>query len=414
MKVTLVNHSDIVGGASVVSLRLLEALRCQGIDARMIVKRVSGPANSAVSELGYGLAAKSAFLGERLRIFLANGLKRSTLFKVSVADRGLAVHRHPWIADADIVALNWFNQGMMSLDEIRRIAALGKPIVWTLHDMWAMTGICHHAGDCRRYQTRCGDCPFLGFPRRSHDLSTKIFDKKMSLYNDIDINFVAVSRWLADCAAKSALLAGRSVEAINNAFPLHRYPTVPQKSRAELGLPDEGASLVVMCAARLDDSIKDLPAAIEALNLYKGPKPVTAVFCGDIRHPELLDGLKIPHVWLGNISDPDRLAEIYAHCSAVMSSSQFETLGSTLIEGMAAGAVSVCFGGDGRDEIIDHLATGYLAKKSDPADLARGLEWAIETAPSREMLHQAAARRFDAPAIAKKYIELFKRILSEK
>ena len=414
MKVTLVNHSDIVGGASMVSLRLLEALRSQGIDARMIVKRISGPENEAVSELGDGLATKSAFLGERLRIFLANGLKRSTLFKVSVADRGLSVHRHAWIADADIVALNWFNQGMMSLDEIRRIAALGKPIVWTLHDMWAMTGICHHAGDCRRYQTRCGYCPFLGFPRRSRDLSTKVFDKKMSLYNDIDINFVTVSQWLADCAAKSALLGGRRVEVINNAFPLHRYPTEPRKSRAELGLPDDGSSLIIMCAARLDDTIKDLPSAIEALNSYKGSQPLTAVFCGDIRRPELLDRLKIPYVRLGNISDPDRLADIYAHCSAVISSSQFESLPSTLIEGMAAGAVPVGFGGDGRDEIIDHLATGYLAKKGDPADMARGLEWAIATPPSRDCLHKAAAERFDAPAIAQKYIELFKRILSQK
>ena len=39
MKITLVNHSDIVGGASMVSLRLLDALRAQGIDARMIVKQ---------------------------------------------------------------------------------------------------------------------------------------------------------------------------------------------------------------------------------------------------------------------------------------------------------------------------------------------------------------------------------------
>ncbi|MDE5594497.1 MAG: hypothetical protein K2I89_02855, partial [Muribaculaceae bacterium] len=105
MKVTLVNHSDIVGGASVVSLRLLEALRQHGVDARMIVKVASGPENEFVSELGDGFATKAAFLGERLRIFAANGFDRSTLFKVSTADRGLPVHRHPWIADAEICQL---------------------------------------------------------------------------------------------------------------------------------------------------------------------------------------------------------------------------------------------------------------------------------------------------------------------
>ena len=394
-----------------VSLRLLDALRAQGIDARMIVKQAKGAPRGAISAIGGGLATKAAFIGERLRIFAANGLNRSTLFKVSTADRGLPVHRHPWIADADIVALNWFNQGMMSLDEIKRIADMGKPIVWTLHDMWAMTGICHHAGDCNRFMTHCGRCPFLGRPRHNHDLSTKIFDRKKKLYDTVDINFVAVSRWLAGRAAQSALLGNRHVEVINNAFPLDRYPTVPSMSRRELGLPDDGSRLAIMCAARLDDSIKNLPAAIEALNLYDGPQPLTAVFCGDIRHPGLLESLKTPYVALGNITDADRLAQIYAHCDVVLSSSSFESLPSTLIEGMAAGAVPVGFGGDGRDEIIDHLSTGYLARKDDPADMAAGIKWAISSDISRESQHKAASKRFDSAFIARRYIDLFNKIL---
>lgn len=415
MKVTLINHSDIIGGASTVTLRLLDALRKEGVDARLIVKSISGPERSdVISAFGTSRAVRRAFLGERLRIFAANGLNRKLLFKVSLADRGLPLWEHPWVKDADLVALNWFNQGFLSLDGIARIAALGKPIVWTMHDMWAMTGICHHAGDCRRYQTRCGECPFLGRPHHTHDLSTKFFDRKKALYDSISINFVAVSRWLASCASRSALLGGRSVEVIHNAFPLDRYTTVPRSSRTALGLPDDGSRLAVMCAARLDDSIKDLPAAIEALNAYRGAEPLTAVFCGDIRRPQLLDSLKIPYVHLGNIADPDRLADIYAHCSVVLSSSKFESLPSTLIEGMAAGAVPVGFGGDGRDEIIDHLSTGYLVRKGDIADMARGIEWAIKSGISRERLHAAAEARFAAEANAKKYIVLFNRLLSAK
>ena len=411
MKVTIVNHSDIVGGASMVSLRLLHALRAEGIDARMIVKQAKGEADELIDPIGGGPADRVAFLGERLRIFVANGFNRDRLFKVSIADRGLPVHDHLWIADADIVVLNWFNQGMMSLDEIRKISALGKPIVWTMHDMWAMTGICHHAGACKRYLSRCGECPFLGKPSRHYDLSTKIFDRKLKLYADVNINFVAVSRWLARCAGQSALLREQKVTVINNAFPLDRYRTEPKKSRGELGLPDDGNKLVVMCAARLDDTIKDLPSAIAALNICGKDGGVTAVFCGDIRKPQLLDSLKIPYVHLGNITDADRLADIYAHCAAVISSSQFESLPSTLIEGMAAGAVPVGFGGDGRDEIIDHLTTGYLARRGDTGDFAKGIRWALTAGISREAQHQAAAARFDSRIIARRYIDLFNRIL---
>lgn len=414
MKVTLVNHSDIVGGASMVSLRLLAALREQGIDARMIVKQTKGAPDSAIEAVGGGFSDRVAFFGERLRIFMANGLSRENLFKVSLADRGLPVHKHPWIADADIVALNWFNQGMMSLSEIRRIAAMDKPIVWTMHDMWAMTGICHHAGSCDRFRTLCAACLFLGHSGSSPDLSTKIFRQKQSLYNAVGIHFVAVSKWLASKAAQSCLLGDSHVDVINNAFPLDRYPVVARRSRKDLGLPDDGRALTIMCAARLDDSIKNLPAAIEALNLYDGQRPLAAVFCGDIRQPELLDSLRIPYVHLGNITDADRLADIYAHCSVVLSSSSFESLPSTLIEGMAAGAVPVGFSGDGRDEIIDHLHTGYLARKNDISDMAEGIKWAIDSNISREAQHQAAAARFNAPIIAQRYIDLFNRILNRK
>ena len=47
------------------------------------------------------------------------------------------------------------NQGMLSLTDIRRIIQSGKPIVWTMHDMWPFTGICHYAGDCDKYATQC-------------------------------------------------------------------------------------------------------------------------------------------------------------------------------------------------------------------------------------------------------------------
>ena len=40
---------------------------------------------------------------------------------------------------------------MLSLKNIEKILASGKPVVWTMHDMWPCTGICHHARECTRY-----------------------------------------------------------------------------------------------------------------------------------------------------------------------------------------------------------------------------------------------------------------------
>lgn len=114
MKVTLVNHSDIKGGASMASLRLLDALQAEGVEARMLVKSVDGQSRPDIAVAGSNIQRKLCFIRERAHIFVSNGYNRRHLFDVSTGECGLPLHKHPWIKDADIVVLNWFNQGMMS------------------------------------------------------------------------------------------------------------------------------------------------------------------------------------------------------------------------------------------------------------------------------------------------------------
>ncbi|MGN0219613.1 MAG: glycosyltransferase [Muribaculaceae bacterium] len=413
MKVTLVNHSDTLGGASVVTYRLMEALCRAGVDARMLVVRRATD-DSRVALAGNALTRKAAFIAEHLRIVAGNGFSRRNLFKISIASAGLPLHRHPWIKDADVVALNWVNQGMLSLRGIRRIAAMGKPVVWTMHDMWCMTGVCHHAGDCEGFLRDCGNCPLIKDGKDARDMSRSTFRRKERLYDRVSLHFVAVSRWLASRAKDSALLRDEDVCVIPNAFPVAEFPLTPSLSRAELGLP-EGKRLIVMGAARLDDPIKGLPVAVEALNILadKGCDAV-AVFYGAMRDPAALDGLRLPHISLGTISDRRRLASLYAHADAVISTSQYETLPGTLIEGMAAGCVPVTFGRGGQADIVDHLDTGYIARYGDPVDFASGIEFALGCADEdRDRRSATVADRFSDDAVASEYIDLFNRLLQK-
>lgn len=413
MKVTLVNHSDTLGGASVVTYRLMEALCRAGVDARMLVVRRATD-DSRVALAGNALTRKAAFIAEHLRIVAGNVFSRRNLFKISIASAGLPLHRHPWIKDADVVALNWVNQGMLSLRGIRRIAAMGKPVVWTMHDMWCMTGVCHHAGDCEGFLRDCGNCPLIKDGKDARDMSRSTFRRKERLYDRVSLHFVAVSHWLASRAKDSALLRDEDVCVIPNAFPVAEFPLTPSLSRAELGLP-EGKRLIVMGAARLDDPIKGLPVAVEALNILadKGCDAV-AVFYGAMRDPAALDGLRLPHISLGTISDRRRLASLYAHADAVISTSQYETLPGTLIEGMAAGCVPVTFGRGGQADIVDHLDTGYIARYGDPVDFASGIEFALGCADEdRDRRSATVAERFSDDAVASEYIDLFNRLLQK-
>lgn len=411
-QIVLINHSDTRGGAAVVTYRLMEALCRCGVDARMVVMHKYS-SNPRVDSVGDSLRARGTFLAEHAEIFARNGFNRDDVFKISTARWGLPLHRHPWVREADAICLNWVNQGMLSISDIRQLCDSGKPIAWTMHDMWCMTGVCHHAGTCQAYTSQCGHCHLLNKGRHSHDLSTSVFRAKQKLYDSTNIHFVAVSNWLADKCRESALLHDALVDVIPNAFPVGDFGPLPALTRQQLGLPSD-SSLIVMGAARLDDPIKNLPLAVDALNILNRmdmPQQPTAVFFGNLRNPQALSELQLPYIHLGAVSDHSRLASIYAHADVVLSTSHYETLPGTLIEGISAGALAVTTGHGGQADIVTPGLTGFIADEDNPRHIAEHIATALrmqatEGVTRRRNLHAEMARRFDADAVARRYIQL--------
>lgn len=411
LKVAILCHSDNLGGASVVTRRLTLALRSEGVDARMVVfNKISD--DESVMGVGGRFRRGVAFMSERAGIALANGFSRENLFKVSTASAGMPLHKHPWVREADVIMISWINQGLLSLKGIRRLGATGKPIVWTMHDMWNLTGICHHAYECRGYLKECGHCQFLT-GKRANDLSHTTWLKKRRLYTTVPMTFVAVSNWLAECTRHSRLMEGCDVRVIPNAFPVDSFETT---AKFTLGRIAEAEKVIVMGAARLDDPIKGLDMAIDALNYIFDNHPEEArrsiaVFFGAVRDQSIFDRLRFPHQLLGTVNDGKLLRMLYARAHIVLSTSLYETLPGTLIEGQAAGCLPVSFGKGGQTDIIDHLKNGYIARYKDVEDVAKGIMWAMHASVDRDSLHEEVRRRFSAKSVARRYIDLFRELL---
>lgn len=413
MKVVIVNKSDTTGGAAVVSFRLMKALRAAGVDARMLVAEKLSD-SEFVDLAARPFKLKKSFLSERLGILLANGLDRKTLFKIDTAYDGVDISRHPWVIEADVVCLNWVNQGMLSLRGIKRLLSSGKKIVWTMHDMWNFTGVCHHAGTCVRYREECGQCPLLA--RRGHsdnDLSHKTLMRKQVLYGNGRIHFVAVSHWLEALAKSSTLLAKQPISVIPNAFPFSG-----KLSDKESRILNKRKLRILFGAARLDDPVKGLPILIEATRRLKEKYPdfsetVELITFGHAKHPESLGGIAVTARHLGTIRDPKTVEKLYRSCDIVVSTSLYETLPGTLVEGQAYGCIPVSFARGGQSDIIDHLHTGFLAKWSDnlteAADsIVEGIVWASsQGASTRRRMLESAQSRFSSRSVAEAYIQLF-------
>ena len=400
MRIVLINRSDQLGGAAIATLRLMHGLQQQGADARMLVADRRGN-DPHVALTGNAVSRHWAFLAERLGIYLRNGRRRDTLFKIDTATSGIDVSRHPWVREADALLLGWTNQGMLSLRDIERLVGLGKPIVWTMHDMWPCTGVCHHAYECRGYLSQCAECPLL--PSGSTLASTTL-RRKADLYDRSGIHFVAVSNWLAQCCHQSTLLRNHEVTVIGNPFPTsdYSYDHTPRPD-----LPDD-AIVIAMGAARLDDPVKGFDLLIASMQHLAGHNPdltkrVHLLLYGQLRDMSLLDQLPVAHTHLGYITD---INIVFRQAHIVLSTSRYESFGYTLLEGMASGCIPVTTGAGGQVDIVRHLHNGYVTGSNDPADVARGIEWASRANLARADQHRWVADHFDAPVIAQRYLDL--------
>lgn len=431
MNVVIVCKSDSTGGAAVVSFRLMEALRNQGINALMLVceKRTDSPfVHLAASQR----KIKYSFYKERLQIYKTRGVTRANLFSIDTATDGLPLYKHPLVKDADVICLAWVNQGMLSLRGLRKLQRLGKPIVWTMHDMWNFTGICHHAFSCRRFECKCGDCPLLGTSAGPKDISYTTLLRKYKAYNvpptvgghkenrnheNSLIHFVAVSNWLADLARKSTLLCQMPLSVIPNAFPI---PII--NSDTDTRQRDQNSRFKILFgAARLDDPVKGLPILVEATKILKEEYPDYAdrlelITFGKFKDPLAIKDIVIKHIHIGQVAH-DCLASLYQEADCVISTSLYESFGATLVEGQMYGCIPVAFDRGGQSDIISHLDTGYLVQWDDDQikaarNVAEGIIWAMKQpkGPIRQRMLKSARDKFDAPRVARKYIELFAKL----
>lgn len=421
-KVVIINKSDSTGGAAVVSRRLMEALRDIGLDARMLVceKLTDSP---FVELAASPKKIKRKFLEERLKIFVANGFNLQTLFKIDTGEVGLPLWKHSLVKDADAILINWVNQGMLSLHGVEKILEMGKPVIWTMHDMWCMTGICHHAGTCRHYENECGECPLLGKRKGPNDLSGRIWKRKKALLSNAGIMtkmaFVPVSNWLKEKALQSSLLKEMCLEVIPNAFPV--------STEKGAGKTETGRIRILFGAARLDDPIKGIDTLRETSKVIRDRYPeiakkVEIAMFGSIKDERCLEGFGVPVVRLGILRGEEAVKKAYKESDILVSASSYETLPGTLVEAQAYGCIPVSFNQGGQRDIVSHLNTGYIAEytediKTRAENLAEGLIWAITQSEDTNKLTELILRmlsnveaKFSYEAIAKKYINLIKQL----
>lgn len=415
MRVLIVNTSEKTGGAAVAANRLMEALKNNGVKAKMLV-RDKETEQLTVCGLPQSWRLQWHFLWERLVIWVHLHLHRARLFEIDIANCGTDITKLPEFQEADVIHLHWINQGMLSLKDIRKILQQ-KPVVWTMHDLWPATAICHYARGCQQFHEECSHCRLLPGAGQ-HDLSNRVWRRKKQMLSGQSVTYVACSQWLAGEARKSALTKGRQVVSIPNPIDTHLFrPQDKQKAKTALSLPQD-KRIILFVSQRVTDPRKGMDYFVEAISLLASQHPEMREQAGIAilgGHAEdVASRLALP-VWpLGYVSEAKRIVQVYNAADCFVLPSLEDNLPNTLMEAMACGVPCVGFQVGGIPEMIDHKQNGYVAQFQQADDLSNGIRYVLAEADyealSRHCL-QKVARCWSQQSVANKYMEVYEQAL---
>lgn len=412
MKVIISNTSDISGGAARAAWRIHHALRQSGVDSQMYVNRVSagdwtvtGPQGKLAKALGM---VRSPLGGLTTRLLkTGNPILHSPAILPSSWPKRLNA------SDADIVHLHWVNGEMISVADISRIT---KPVVWTLHDMWAFCGAEHYTED---FRWRDG---YDKINRPSHesgfDLNRWTWQRKMKAWKK-PMHIVTPSRWLADCARKSVLMRDWPISVVPNALDVDTWQPVEKKlARQLMNLPTDCPLLAFGAMGGGQDPRKGMDLLLAALELLRGQfQDLQLVVFGQSAPRELPD-LGFPIHYTGHLHDDLSLRVLYSAADAMMIPSRQDNLPNTGVEALACGTPVIAFDTCGLSDIVTHQQTGWLAKAFDNEDLACGIQWVLgDVKRHAELSQQArldAVTRFSYPIVAKQYQQIYEQAIKNQ
>jgi glycosyltransferase involved in cell wall biosynthesis len=368
MKVLHINEKALSGGAAICMRRLHSALTREGHCSQMFVARQTDGVEGAIRMPGPSILDRLSFHALNLaglNFAGMTGLRR--------------ILTHPVFAASDLVHLHNLHGGYFNyrwLPEISR----RKPVVWTFHDMWPVTGHCAHSFDCARWKTGCGKCPYpTTYPAVRMDATSIEWRIKRAVYARSDITAVCPSRWMAGIASESPLVSF-PVRHINNGIDTDVFaPSDRAAARRSLGLPQE-KTVIVFVADSLRNPFKDfslLVAALQGMSRDDKERCALLLIGGGAVAPGSFDGFHV--VSCGYVEDDARKALILGAADFMAFPSKADNQPLVVLEAMACGCPVVATTVGGIPELVVDGETGVLVRDPSPDSFRQAIRSAMRS-----------------------------------
>ena len=407
MKPLLLSYSDTIGGASRATLRLHHALKAHGVDIRMRVGVKTTDINTiddAANKLNNMFSRARPHIGQLIMQLQKSNDQSSG--SPNYLNSGMVKKLNA--SEFDLFNIHWVNNEFLSIEDIGR---LRKPVILTLHDMWAFCGTEHYAPGNATARWRSGYTSENRLSKHSGiDLDLWTWTRKQKFWTK-PMQIITPSHWLAECVKSSKLMHDWPVSVIPNPLDTKKYQKWPKGlARSILGLPQETPLIMFGAIGGGKDQRKGWDLLESALRIMGMEKDIECVVFGQSEPKERPKFEQLTH-WLGHINDDATLALLYSAADVMVVPSRQENLPQSATEAQACGCPVVAFNCTGMPEVVEHMKTGYLATAYDIEDLAQGILWVLNDIDRyKELSNNAtirAAALWSSDKIAAKYLEVY-------
>ncbi len=398
MNVLIIGTTDILGGAAKVSWEIKSALEKRGDKVSMFVadKRSDDknvhviPRYKWQKYLGYLLATDS--------LFSTDWILDTNEFK-----------------EADIVHCHNLHGRFFNLKTLEKMSKQ-KPVVWTLHDEWALTPHCAYTLEGKEMKNGLYVCPSKKTePKILWDNTKKLAAYKNNIYKNTPLHIVTPSKWLQD-RTNMTILKEQGVCLIPNGINTGVFTQGDkQTARQKLNLPTDKKIVMFLATAGKANTWKGWKYTNEVIKQYKDRDDILFLNVGNLVEEEPETNIE----YRGHISEESELALYYQAADALLFTSIAENFPLVILEAMSCGLPIVAFNVGGVPEVVSHLHTGFIAQYKNSTEIKEGLEWvlALSTEQSTEVSATAAAlikENYDVSKMTDDYLSLYNEILKNE
>lgn len=312
----------------------------------------------------------------------------------------------------DVVHLHCINGNFVNIYRlIQWLKCSGIPTVLTLHAEFMHTANCAYAYECEKWKTGCGSCPVYRRETGSllFDRTAASWEKMRRAFDGFErLTLVSVSPWLQQRAEQSPFLGDKNNVVILNGLDRSVFKRCDTDAlRRELGIGD-GERIVFHATPNFSQHpqhIKGGRYVVELARRLVGQNirfVVAGPYPDDLSAPDNL-------LLLGNVSDKQRLAQLYSMADVTLLTSKAETFSMIVAESLCCGTpiVGFCAGAPEQIALPDFSA---FVPYGDTDALCNTLLARLEQSPDRERISAAAHQKYAEQTMCEQYLSIYQKM----